>query len=175
MLPACYACLGGLQIPALCWLRHNEAMPTTPIHAIDEILIPLPAAEVWPVLVNFGGYARWWPKFLGIRVVSGGEELLGTEVEIHPVGGQSFRCRVEAVEVPKRIQMRYFGGLVDGVGEWQLESQGQETRVSYRLEVQAHGWLVLLLGKVLNLARIHSRSMQTVLQNLRREVGQQRL
>jgi carbon monoxide dehydrogenase subunit G len=62
--------------------------------------------------------------------------------------------------------MRYFGGFIDGVGEWRLEPLGQETRVIYRLEVEARGWLVALLGKVLNLARIHSRSMQTILQNL---------
>lgn len=141
-------------------------MISTPIHATDEIVIPLPATEVWPVLADFGGYPRWWPKSLGIRLRSGGAELLGTEVELRPVGGRPFRCRVEAVDVPKRIQMRYFGGFIDGVGEWRLEPSGQETRVIYTLEVEANGWLVALLGKVLNLSRIHSRSMQTILQNL---------
>ncbi len=138
----------------------------TPIHATDEIVIPLPATEVWPVLADFGGYPRWWPKSLEIRLLSDGAELLGTEVELRPVGGRSFRCRVEGVDVPKRIKMRYFGEFIDGVGEWRLEPMGQETRVTYTLEVEASGWFVALLGKVLNLARIHSRFMQTILQNL---------
>ncbi len=141
-------------------------MTSTPIHATDEITIPLPATEVWPVLADFGEYSRWWPKSLGIHVLSGGVELLGTEVEVHPFGGRPFRCRVEAVDMPKRIRMRYFGGFIDGFGEWRLEPLGQETRVIYRLEAKAHGWLVVLLGKVLNLARLHSRSMQAILKNL---------
>lgn len=141
-------------------------MTNTPIHATDEITIPLPATEVWPVFADFGAYSRWWPKSLEIRVLSGGVELLGTEVEVRPFGGRSFRCRVEAVDVPKRMQMRYFGGFIEGFGEWRLEPLGQETRVIYRLEAKAYGWLVVLLGKVLNLARLHSRLMQTVLQNL---------
>lgn len=141
-------------------------MNSTPIHATDEIIIPHPATKVWPVLVDFAGYPRWWPKSLGIRLLSGSAGLLGTEVELRPRGGRPFRCRVERVDVPKCIQLRYFGGFIDGVGEWQLEPLGQETRVVYRLEVEVRGWLVVLLGKVLNLARIHSRFMQSVLHNL---------
>jgi uncharacterized protein YndB with AHSA1/START domain len=141
-------------------------MMRTPIQAFDEIIIPRPAAEVWPVLADFEGYPRWWPKSLGIRVLSGGGELIGTEVEVRPFGGRPFRCRVEAVDMPNRIQMRYFGGFIDGLGEWRLEPLGQETRVTYRLEAQAIGWVVVLLGKVVDLARLHSRLMQEVLRNL---------
>lgn len=141
-------------------------MISTPIQASDEIIIPRPATEVWPVLADFQGYPRWWPKSLGIRVLSGGRELLGTEVEVRPIGGRSFRCRVKAVDIPNRIQMRYFGGSIDGFGEWRLEPFGQETRVTYRLEAQASGWMVVLLGKVLDLARLHSRPMQEVLRSL---------
>ncbi|TMQ74724.1 hypothetical protein ACCUM_3442 [Candidatus Accumulibacter phosphatis] len=63
--------------------------------------------------------------------------------------------------------MRYFGGFIDGFGEWLLAPQGQDTRVIYRLEVNAHGWLVVLLSKVLDLSKLHSRSMESVLQNLK--------
>jgi uncharacterized protein YndB with AHSA1/START domain len=141
-------------------------MTSTPIHATDEITIPFPATEVWEVLADFERYPQWWPKSLDIRVLSGGMELLGTEVELRPAGGRAFRCRVEAVDLPKCIGMRYFGGFIDGFGAWRLEPLGQETRVIYQLEVNAHGWLVSLLGKVLNLGRMHSRLMQTVLRNL---------
>ncbi len=142
-------------------------MMTTPINATDEITIPFPASEVWAVLADFRGYPHWWPKSLGLRVLSGGDVPLGTEVEIRPNGGRPFRCRAEEVVEPQRIRMRYFGGFIDGFGEWQLEPRGGETRVIYRLEVRACGWLVALLGKMFNLGQIHSRSMQTVLQNLK--------
>ena len=82
-------------------------MPSTPIQATDEITIHATVSEVWPVLADVAGYPRWWPRSLGVRVASTGGELLGTEVEMRPSGGRSFVCRVEAVEVPTRIRMRY--------------------------------------------------------------------
>lgn len=141
-------------------------MISTPIRATDEIVIAYPAGDVWPVLADFAGYGRWWPKSLRVRVLSHAGETLGTEVEIHPVGGRPFRCRVEAVDVPNRIRMRYFGGFVEGVGEWRLEPSDEATRVTYALDVEARGWLVALLGKVLDLGRVHSRHMQSTLNNL---------
>jgi uncharacterized protein YndB with AHSA1/START domain len=110
-------------------------MPSTPIQATDEITIHATVSEVWPVLADVAGYPRWWPRSLGVRVASTGGELLGTEVEMRPSGGRSFVCRVEAVEVPTRIRMRYGGGFIDGFGEWRLEPLGAQTRVSYQLEV----------------------------------------
>ncbi len=68
--------------------------------------------------------------------------------------------------------MQYFGGFIDGFGEWRLEPRGRDTRVIYRLEARAHGWLVVLLGKMFNLAHVHSRSMQTVLKNLKHALDQ---
>jgi hypothetical protein len=125
----------------------GKSMVSTPIHATDEIIIRLPTTDVWPVLADFGGYSRWL-------------------VELQPRGGRPFRCRVDAVDEPKCIRMRYFGGFIEGFGEWRLEPLGPDTRVIYQLEVDAYGWLVALLGKVFDLAQIHSRSMQTILLNL---------
>ena len=147
-------------------------MPSTPIQATDEITIHATVSEVWPVLADVAGYPRWWPRSLGVRVASTGGELLGTEVEMRQSGGRSFVCRVEAVEVPTRIRMRYGGGFIDGFGEWRLEPLGAQTRVSYQLEVEAHGWLVYCLGKVMNLAGVHSRSMREVLKNLKHVLDQ---
>jgi uncharacterized protein YndB with AHSA1/START domain len=147
-------------------------MVITPIQAIDEITIPCPLSDVWPVLADVAGYPRWWPKSLGIRVVGAGVDLIGTEVEMCPSGGRPFRCRVEAVDVPSRIRMRYVGGFIEGVGEWRLEPLGQQTRVSYRLDARANGLLVFCLGKLIDLAGAHSRSMQEILKNLRHVLDQ---
>jgi len=160
---------GGARRP---YQERRVTMASTPIHANDEITIPAPVSEVWPVLADVAGYPRWWPRSLGVRLLTGGGELLGTEVEMRPSGGRSFVCRVEAVEVPTRIRMRYGGGFIDGFGEWRLQPLGAQTRVSYQLEVQAHGWLVFCLGKVMNLAGVHSRSMREVLKNLKHVLDQ---
>ncbi len=153
----------GMHGPHRKW---GKSMVSTPIHATVEIIIRLPAADVWPVVADFGGYSRWWPKSVRVRALSSDAPLLGSEVEIQPRGGRPFRCRVDAVDEPKRIRMRYFGGFIEGFGEWRLEPLGPDTRVIYQLEVNAYGWLVALLGKVFDLAQLHSRSMQTILHNL---------
>lgn len=148
-------------------------MASTPINALDEITLPFGATEVWPVLTDIGAYPNWWPRSLHIRVLPNPVALTGTEVEIRPAGGRPFQCRVEAVEALQTMRMRYFGGFIEGIGEWRLEPCGAHTRVSYRLEAHAHGWLVVLLGKVLDLAGLHSRAMQAVLQNLGQVLEQQ--
>ena len=68
------------------------------------------------------------------------------------------------------MRMRYGDGFVTGSGEWRLEAVAGGTRVVYALDVLAHGWLVALLGKLLPLGKIHSKSMQEVLANLEAEV-----
>jgi hypothetical protein len=105
--------------------ERRVTMASTPIQATDEITIQAPVGEVWPVLADVEGYPRWWPRSLGVRVWSTGGEVLGTEVEMRPSGGRSFVCRVEAVEVPTRIRMRYGGGFIEGFGEWATGAAGR--------------------------------------------------
>lgn len=149
-------------------------MTTTPIHASDEITVRFGVDEVWRVLADVGGYPRWWPGSLRLRVLSAGAGPLGTEVEIHPAGGRAFRCRVESVELHRHIRMRYLGGFIEGCGEWVLEPQGGETRVTYRLDASAQGWLVALIGKLVDLGGLHSRSMRSVLAHLELELARER-
>ena len=146
-------------------------MITTPIRATDEVVVPLPPGEVWRVLADVGGYSRWWPRSLGLRVLSGGATLIGTELELRPFGGRPFRCRVEAVEEPRRMRVRYSGGFVEGCGEWRLEPLGGGTRVIYDLDVRVAGRLVAFLARLIPLGRLHSRPMRGVLQNLERVLG----
>lgn len=148
-------------------------MCQTPIQAIDTIEIDAEPAEVWRVLVDISNYPSWWPHLLRLRLISAGREALGSEVEIRPFGGQPFYCRVEEVRELQSIRLRYFGGGVEGQGEWRIESHRQGTRVSYRLDVLARGRLVRVISKVVSLADFHSRSMRGVLKNLEQVVRRQ--
>lgn len=144
----------------------------TPIKAIDEAIVPFPPTEVWRVLADIAAYPSWWPRHLGLRVVHREPGLVGSEVEQRPFGGRPFRCRVEAVEEPFSIRMRYYGGLIEGRGEFRLESVGSGTRVRYELDVHAEGRAVACLGRILPLGRIHSRLMQGVFRQLERALMQ---
>jgi len=143
-------------------------MHTTPIRAIDRIVIDAPAAAIWRVVSDVGRYPQWWPRSLGVRVCSFGTEAIGAEIEIRPVGGRPFRCRVEEVDELKRMRLRYYGGFIEGTGEWWLEPGPDGNQVSYDLDVIAHGRLVGLIGRFISLERLHSRPMQCVLLNLKR-------
>jgi carbon monoxide dehydrogenase subunit G len=68
------------------------------------------------------------------------------------------------------MRMRYEGGFIEGAGEWRIQAEGKECRVSYRLDVAARGWLVAVLGRLIDLPRQHSRLMREVLAGLRATV-----
>lgn len=140
----------------------------TPIRATDEVLLPFPPETVWGVLADVKSYVRWWPESLGLRVLSVGDGLVGAELAMKPARGRPFRCRVVSAEAPSRMTLQYFGGFIAGTGEWRLEPSGAGTRLAYRIDVSASGWLVALLSRVMNLGAVHSRQMQEVFANLRR-------
>ena len=137
----------------------------TPIRAVDEILLPQRPERVWPVVADVAGYARWWPRSVGVRALNDVAGA-GAEVEIRPRGGRAFRCCVTDVDEPRSLCLRYGGGFIEGVGEWRLEPVAGGTRVRYAVDVAACGWAAAVLGRVVDFGRLHSRWMQQVLQNL---------
>ena len=89
---------------------------------------------------------------------------------MRPFGGRPFRCRVEAVAEPSSIRTQYYGGFIEGRGEWRLSPSGSGTRVRYELDVLAEGRLVAWLARILPLGRLHSRQMQGVFRQLERVI-----
>jgi uncharacterized protein YndB with AHSA1/START domain len=144
----------------------------TPIQASDEVVVPFSPSEVWRVLTDIAASPSWWPRGFRLRVLHIEPRVVGSEVELRPFGGRPFRCRVEAVEEPRSIRTQYYGDFINGRGEWRLEPLGAGTRVGYELDVQAEGRVVAWLGRILPLARIHSRQMQGIFRQLERVIMQ---
>jgi len=138
----------------------------TPIRAKDSRFVPFPREAVWRLIVDIEGYLGWWPQKLGLRILSSGSQIVGTELEISPASGRPFRCRVASVNPPNRMDMQYFGGFVEGTGVWLLETEGNGTRLTYSLDTRARGMLVAILGRFLNLGTLHSKQMQAVFDGL---------
>lgn len=139
----------------------------TAITARDQATIPATPARVWAVLADVRGYPGWWPQDLGLRVLSFAPDILGSEVEIRPRGGCPFKCRIIAADPPRRMEMRYFGGFVEGTGVWEIAPDGDGARVTYTLDARAHGWLVAVLARFMDLGKAHSRQMHGVFEGLR--------
>lgn len=145
-------------------------MASIPIKATDERFVPFTPEQIWPVLADVQSSPRWWPPSVKLTVLSFAPGIVGSEMEIRPRGGQPFRCRVEAISPPHRMRMRYGNGFITGTGEWRLQPEAGGTRVTYKLDVVAAGWLVAVLGRVLPLGRIHSRAMAEILEALEQEI-----
>ena len=140
-------------------------MPTR-IQAVDEIEVPFPPETVWRALADIAAYSTWWPAAIRLRVTRFVPGLVGSEIELRPRGGRAFRCRIDAVDPPRRLRTEYVGGFISGLGEWRLEPSETGTRVSYEVDVRAEGRLVAWIGRILPLARVHSHQMQAVLRGL---------
>lgn len=138
----------------------------TPIQATDTIELPFAAEAVWPVLRDVAGYPRWWPASLRLRVIAGGAEAIGTDLEVRPPSGRAFRCRVEELSEGRWIRMRYHGGFIEGSGAMRLEATAVGCRVTYEMDVRARGWLVALLSRFWDLSSLHSQQMREVLRSL---------
>ena len=146
-------------------------MTSTPIHAVDSILLPLPPETIWPLLADIHSYPRWWPALLLPRVtVPTDGALVGSELHLRPLATRQFTCKVMAAAAPHSIDLQYTGPLITGSGQWLLTPEGQDTRLSYRIDVEAHGLLVALAGRCLNLRWLHGQSMQLIFSALRRQL-----
>ncbi len=144
----------------------EKGRPVTPIKALDEIIIPASIESVWESVADVASYADWWPKSIRVRVLQVETDGIGSCLELHPVGGRAFRCRIEAIARPSQMTMQYFGGFISGQGEWRLQSVDGGTKVQYHLDVQAAGRLVAWIGRLVPLGKIHSYQMQGVLRRL---------
>lgn len=96
--------------------------------------------------------------------------MVGAELEIRPVAGRPFRCRVTSISPPSRMEMQYFGGFVEGTGVWLVEPEMDGTRLTYSIDTKASGMLVAVLGRILDLGTVHSKQMQAVFDGLIKEL-----
>lgn len=149
-----------------------QPMPAANIQALDERIMPLAAELIWSVLADAKGFPEWSPPSVKTRLLEAAEGLVGTRFELQPRGGRAFQCRVEAVEAPRLMRMSYPEGFITGWGEWRLEPlDAGRTRVSYKIDVSANGWLAAILGRVLSLPKLHSKAMQDILVALEHETA----
>ena len=123
------------------------------------------------MLAAADAYPQWYPRTLMLRLLRYQPGLIGSEIELRPLGGRAFKCRFVAVDAPVRLRVEYYGGFIEGWGEWRLDPYGSGTRVVYELDVRALGRLVAWAGALVPLGRIHSHQMQGVLRRLEKRVA----
>lgn len=146
-------------------------MISTPIHANDAIGLPLPPETLWPLLADIRRYPQWWPALLFPRVTAPADgALIGSELHLRPLGTRQFSCTVVAASAPHAIDVEYTGPFITGSGQWLLTPEDQGTSLSYTINVEAHGLLVTLAGRCVDLRWMHGQSMRLIFSALRRQL-----
>lgn len=123
------------------------------------------------MLTDVAAYKEWWPSTLGLRSVDQTEELLGSEWEVSTLLWPATRLRLEELEPPSNIRIRFFGGGLEGPGGFHLTPEDDATRVAYAVDVFARRLDMAALSQVLPLDRLYGLRMKRVLGGLRRRLN----
>ena len=146
----------------------------TRIRKSEELTVPFTPEEVWGVLADVADYPRWWPATRGLRILNSPPGPLGTEFEVRPLLGRAFCCRLEELERPSNLRIRFFGGALEGPGGFHLKPADNSTRVRYDIDLFARGLGVAVLSRMVPLERIHGLRMRRVLRSLGRRLIKKR-
>jgi len=110
--------------------------------------------EVYDVLSDAGGLARWWPSvYLDVRVLHAGRaDGVGREVELLTKGWLPYtlrwRFRIVEADRPRGFAIEALGDF-DGSGRWTLRQDGPYVDVRYDWRVRAEKPLLRRLSFVL--------------------------
>ncbi len=108
-----------------------------------------PIDTVWDELTHPERWPTWWPYMLqAMRVAEGAPDGLGavTRLRLRSLIGYGMSVEMRTVEVqrPHRLRGRAHGEF-DGEGLWELEADGDTTRVRYLWSVDLHRpWMRVL-------------------------------
>ena len=122
-----------------------------------EIVLPVPPAEAWWVLIDWERQADWMRDADRVEVRSTGREGVGVRLVVRTrvLGVLVFDEPIEvtAWDPPRRLEIRH-GSVVAGVGVWRLEAIDGGTRFVWSEDVRlrlplAGGVVARLYGPVL--------------------------
>jgi hypothetical protein len=104
-----------------------------------EIVLPVPPAEAWAVLMDWERQADWMLDADSVTVVSEQREGVGVRLAVRTriFGIPAFTEPMEVTgwDAPRRLDIRH-GSLVAGDGTWMLEPVEGGTRFTWREDIR---------------------------------------
>jgi uncharacterized protein YndB with AHSA1/START domain len=130
---------------AAVWRRHAAAR----FHLVSRWHLAAPIERVWAALTAPQDWPAWWPYVRSVRELAAGDAD-GLHAR-HRIAWSSrlpygLAFEVETVELrrPHLLRGRSSGEL-EGTGTWELQTEGDTTRVRYTWEVElAAPWMRLV-------------------------------
>jgi ketosteroid isomerase-like protein/carbon monoxide dehydrogenase subunit G len=138
----------------------------TRIRTSHEVTVPSTPEEVWSVIADVAAYPKWWPALRGVTVLRHEGGLVGSEFEVRPFLGRTFRVRFEELEGHQSVRLRFFGGSLEGPGGFHLREADHGTQIRYEMDVFTRGMKIAVLSQVLPYEWIHRARMRSVLRRL---------
>jgi carbon monoxide dehydrogenase subunit G len=104
-----------------------------------EIVLPVPPAEAWSVLMDWERQSDWMLDADSVTVVSEQREGVGVRLAVQTriLGVAAFTEPMEVTgwDPPRRLEIKH-GSLVEGVGTWLLEPVAGGTRFTWREDIR---------------------------------------
>ena len=137
------------------------------------VLVRRPAQEVFAFLADFRHDLQWRSQLVGVERTSAQGGLGGTWRQMAWAGPRRVTSEyaVTVYQPPHRLSFRSTAGPADVAGDYQLQPDGDSTRVAFTASFQPRGLLRTLepaLDPLVRLgARADLRRLATVLQDRR--------
>ena len=137
----------------------------------DSINLEAPPHQVFPTLLDLEGYSRWWPKQIHFEIAAPLPPKVGTKIRISNGPLVKWTATIQEIIPNQLIRFEYSDGVWKGTAEWIIHERNSGSEVSYRISIlPAQGWLKVL-GKILDLGKLHSKEMEKILKNLKKKIG----
>jgi ribosome-associated toxin RatA of RatAB toxin-antitoxin module len=135
------------------------------IQAEDAACIAGTPQKIWRAISDFSSYEKWWPASVKITVRRSVPDIIGSQVQLRPLGGRAFLCEVESMRENAELQVQYCG-IYRGPGAWRIEAGEGSCRVTYRVDLEIVDPVMKLLSYILPIPRLHSSLMKDVFAGL---------
>ena len=108
-----------------------------------------PVGDVFAFVADGTNAMQWRPGVLDIALVSGQGTGAVYRQGVKGPGGRRIAAdyEVTAFELNRRLAFRAIAGPVRPTGEYRFEASGDQTTVTFSLDVTLAGWKALLMGR----------------------------
>jgi ribosome-associated toxin RatA of RatAB toxin-antitoxin module len=133
---------------------YTAVLPVTPKTACEAVL-------------DVGDYPTWWSRSLTSSLAKGekGKAKVGSIIS-SKLDKVTFEYEVRKIEPGKRIDMECTGGSYRGTAVWTFAPEKKGTKVTYKIELDAAGFVVKALGKAIDVGKIHEKVVTSSLARL---------
>lgn len=141
------------------------------IAATDATTLPYAQEDTFRVVADLGAYPKWWPPSVQFQMITPGPVAPGTAVRIRSGHFVSWTATVREISPPEKIVFSYSDGAWTGDAAWIVTPQRNGCLVEYAIRLEPATAWIKALGRVVDLAALHSKEMRNVFHRLDRHLA----